>query len=209
MLPLMWPGSSLIVDHLEGQHTSSERTFAYTYCDYNQRKAQTPMALLSSLFEQMLRRTSCDTLPSEVSSLYALHKKYDTRPTLAQITDILRKICSPYKAVHVVIDALDECAESEESALDFISAVLALGSNMRLLCTSRFSTIFDTFFEKATRLEISARSEDIRMFLEVRIHQQSRLSRHVRADSTLEEEIITTIIEESHGMYAEDAHTNC
>jgi hypothetical protein len=49
-------------------------------------------------------------------------------------------------------------------------------------------------------------SEDVRMLLEARIHQQSRLSKHVRVDPTLVEEVITTIIEGLHETYAEDGH---
>ena len=150
----------------------------------------------------MLRRTSPENLPSEVVSLYDLHKKYDTRPTLSQISDVLRKICAPYKTVHVVVDALDECTELEDSSLKFITAVLAVGPSIKLLCTSRFSATFNTFFKQAQRFEIYAQSEDIRVFLETRIHQQPRLSKHIRADPTLEEEITKTIIKESCGMCA-------
>lgn len=203
---LIWTGSSLVVDYLESeQNFQSDRASAFIYCDYDHRKSQTPLALLSSLLEQVLRRLNGDSLPSEVSSLYALHKKYNTHPTLPQITDIFRQVCSRYTAVHIVVDALDECAETEESAIDLIKAVQALGSNVKLMCTSRFSTTFDTFFEKATRLQISARNEDIRTFLKAHIQQHSRLSAHVRADVNLEEEVITAITEEAQGMYVFDA----
>ncbi|CAI6340736.1 unnamed protein product [Periconia digitata] len=189
---------SLVVDHL---HTKQDRMLTYFYCEYGQRTAQTPIALLSSLLEQVLRRAPSDILPPQVSSLYDLHKKHDTRPTLSQITDVVRDILSSHQVVHVVVDALDECTQSEETALEFISAVQALGPNIRLLCTSRYSTTFDTFFGQATRLEISAQGEDIRMFLEAQIPQQSRLYRHIQADPTLKEEIIKTIIEQSRGMF--------
>jgi hypothetical protein len=200
---LRWTGKSLVVDYLESKQTSqSDRASVFIYCDYDQRNSQTPLALLSSLLEQVLRRSSGDGLPSEVSSLYALHKKYNTRPTLPQITDLFRGVCSHYTVVHIVVDALDECAETEEYALEFIKAVQALGANVKLMCTSRFSTTFDPFFGKATRLQISARSEDIRTFLKAHIQQHSRLSAHVRADINLEEEVITAINEEAQGMYA-------
>lgn len=191
----------MVVDHLKHQHIGPEKAYAYIYCDYNERTTQTPLILLSSLLQQMLRRTDCDTLPSDVSSLYTLHKKHNTRPTLSQIKDVLRGVCLPYKSVHIVIDALDECAEMQESTLDFLEAVQALGENISLMCTSRSSAAFDAFFTKATKIEISASEEDIRMFLEARINHHPRLSRHIRADVSLKEEIITTIIEESQGMF--------
>lgn len=202
---LIWKDSSLIVDCLESQQISqSDTASAFIYCDYDKRDSQTPLGLVSSLLEQVLRRESGDGLPAEVSALYALHKKYNTRPTLRQITELFGKVCSHYTAVYVIVDALDECAGTEELALEFIKAVRALGVNVKLMCTSRFSTAFDAFFGQATRLEISARSEDIRTFLKAHIQQHYRLSAHVRADTSLEEEIITAITEEAQGMYAFD-----
>ncbi|KAL1635337.1 serine/threonine protein kinase [Neofusicoccum ribis] len=201
--PLSWPFDKKDITEMLGNLERLKTHFSLIIQnDLVQRQAQTSLALLSSLLEQVLLRTSSRTLPPEVLSLYSLHKQHGTRPTLAQITDVLKEVSSAYDALHIVVDALDECGESEDSALDFISAVLSLGSNIKLLCTSRFSSTFDVFFEDntATRLAISAQNEDIRIFLEERIRRQSRLAKHIRADPTLEEEIITTIIEESHGM---------
>ncbi|KAH6973695.1 hypothetical protein BKA56DRAFT_676360 [Ilyonectria sp. MPI-CAGE-AT-0026] len=192
---------SLIVDHLERDGSSPQNLCTYVYCDYNQRKEQTSVTLLSSLLQQVLQHSSSATLPSNVALLYRSHQKYGTRPTLTQITATLRKLISNFKIFHVVVDALDECAESEEDAIRFISVVSSLGSQVRLLCTSRFSSTFDGYFKDSERLEISAQKRDIRMFLDSHISQQHRLSRHVRADPSLKEDIIGAIIEESQGMF--------
>jgi xanthine/CO dehydrogenase XdhC/CoxF family maturation factor len=149
----------------------------------------------------VLRRTSSGGLPTEVLSFYALHKKHGTVPTLKQLTDIFRQVCLPCQCIHVIVDALDECALSADSALELIVAVRALGPNIRLLCTSRFSTTFEAFFSDSTRIEIFARAEDMRLFLEAQMQNQSRLARHIRADPGLREEIVTTVIEEARGMY--------
>lgn len=140
------------------------------------------------------------TLPSEVALLYRSHQKYGTRPTLTQITAALRKLISNFEIFYVVVDALDECAESEEDSIRFVSVISSLGSQVKLLCTSRFSSTFDGYFKDYERLEISAQKGDIRMFLDSHIQQQHRLSRHVRADPSLKEDIIGAIIEESEGM---------
>lgn len=191
---------SLIIDHLEQQGNSPDGIHTYIYCDYNQRKEQTAAALLSSLLQQVLQRSANDTLPPEVLSLYNLHKKYGTRPTLTQVVDILRKLASTFRTFHVVVDALDECAESEEDALQFVKALSSIGPQIKFLCTSRFSTIFEGYFGGSERLELSAQSQDIRIYLESQIKQKYRLSRHVHTDPSLQEEIINSIIEESRGM---------
>lgn len=197
---LMKADRSLVIGHLERATADSKDTLAYIYCDYHDREAQTPFALLSSVLEQIVRRISGDTLPPEVLSLYETHKKYATRPTLTEIGGVLRKICSSLKAVHIVIDALDECSESEDAAIDVVSNILAIGPTVRLLCTSRFSRTFETFFQDKQRIEISARDEDIRTFVKARLQEQTRLSRQVSADPTLQEDIVKSIIEVSQGM---------
>jgi hypothetical protein len=170
------------------------------YCHYNARAEQTPVVLLSSLLQQVLQHSVTSTLPAEVLSLYELHKKYGTRPTLAQVTNTLGALAAKFTTFRVVVDALDECAESDDDALRFISAIRSLGPSVKLLCTSRFSTVFGNYFGGAKKLEISAQSEDIGMFLDSQAQQLSGLARHVRADPTLKDEIIDAIIGESHGM---------
>jgi hypothetical protein len=136
-----------------------------------------------------------------VLSLYEQHKKHGTRPTLAQLTDTLRALTAGFKPFHVVVDALDECADSEDDALRFISAVRSLGSQVKLLCTSRFSTLLENYFSSAEKIKISAQSEDIGIFLDAQIQQQPGLARHVRVEPSLRDEIIAAITGESHGMY--------
>jgi Cdc6-like AAA superfamily ATPase len=192
--------ASLIIDNLEREHSSPDAICAYVYCNYTKRKEQTAVSLLSNLLQQVLQHSTTGTLPAEVQSLYHLHKKHGTRPTLAQITDTLRALTANFSAFRVVVDALDECAESDDDALRFISAVRSLGPSVKLLCTSRFSTVFEKYFEGAERVEISADSHDIRIYLDSQIQQQPGLARHVRVDSSLKDEIIDAIVGEFHGM---------
>ncbi|KAL4795116.1 kinase-like domain-containing protein [Aspergillus venezuelensis] len=103
--------------------------------------------------------------------------------------------------LYVIIDALDEFGESEEDYVPFLSALRSIGPQVKVLCTSRFLTTFENHFHLAEKLEILAQSEDIKRYLESRISGHPRLSKHVRADPKLMEEIVTAIIEESQGMF--------
>ncbi|KAF3063189.1 DNA damage response protein kinase DUN1 [Trichoderma lentiforme] len=193
--------ASLIINHLE-QEPPQENTFcSFIYCDYHQRSAQTQVALLSSILQQILQNYSGDVLPSEVVTLYNQHQKYKTHPTLTQITEILGKLVSTFEMFHVVVDALDECAESEEDALRFISAVSSLGSSVKILCTSRSSSVFDAYFSTASKIEISAQQADITTFITACLQDQVRLSKHVAKDAGLRDDIIGAIIQESQGMF--------
>ncbi|KAK3305076.1 uncharacterized protein B0T15DRAFT_396946, partial [Chaetomium strumarium] len=166
---------SLVIDHLERQNAAPGNVWAYIYCDYSRRQEQAPAALLSSMLQQVVQRRTTKALPAEVLSLHQGHKKHGTRPTLAQVTATLRALTAPLATFHVVVDALDECTESEEDALRFISAVRSLGSSVKLLCTSRFSSIFGNYFDSAVKLEISAQSGDIGIFLESQLQARTVL----------------------------------
>jgi hypothetical protein len=108
------------------------------------------------MLQQVVLRRTTEALPAEVVSLHREHKKHGSRPTLTQVTATLRALIAPLAIFYVVVDALDECAESEEDALRFVSAVRSLGSSVKLLCTSCFSLVFGNYFDSAEKLEISA-----------------------------------------------------
>jgi hypothetical protein len=151
---------------------------------------------------QVLQNSTSETIPPQLLSLYNSHKKYGTRPTSKELIELLGKITAEYETVFVVIDALDECTESEDEALRFLSTVRSIGPNIRIMCSSRFSTAFETYFASTKKVEVFARDEDIMMFLNSEIRRQQRLSKHVRADPGLGKEIVTCITEECQGMYA-------
>ncbi|CEJ85701.1 hypothetical protein VHEMI03853 [[Torrubiella] hemipterigena] len=92
------------------------------YCEYNRHEEQTTTALLSNILQQLLQESTGDTMLAEVGSLYELHKRYGTRPTITQISDLLCMFIAKLQSVHIFVDALDECSESEATALQFISA---------------------------------------------------------------------------------------
>ena len=133
--------------------------------------------------------------------LYTQHQRNGTRPTQAQVTELLRTSATTLESISIVIDALDELGECEEDALQFMEIISSLGPNVKMLCTSRFLTTFEEYFSQATKLQISAQKDDIAKFLEAQISQKYRLLRHVRADPKLKDEIIETIIKESQGMW--------
>lgn len=193
---------SIVVDILEHEPISKNTLHTFIYCNYGRRKEQTSAALLSSLLLQVLQHSTNETVLSDVLPLYNSHKKYGTRPTSKELTDLLGKLTSAYESLFVVIDALDEYAESEEDALRFLSTVRSIGSNVKILCSSRFSTTFEIYFVSTKKVEIFAQDEDIKMFLNSEINQQPRLSKHFRADPDLRTEIIDSITGECQGMYA-------
>ncbi|RHZ69155.1 hypothetical protein CDV55_103316 [Aspergillus turcosus] len=151
---------SIVIDILEHDETSNNCLYTYIYCSYNRRNEQTSAALLSSLVQQVLQHSASQTVPLDVLALYNSHKKYGTRPTSKELTDLLGKLTSKYESLFVVIDALDECAESEEEALWFLLAKLHLESlstkinrkAVRSALRTLTATLDDTYSEALQRI---------------------------------------------------------
>ncbi|GAQ42481.1 serine/threonine-protein kinase chk2 [Aspergillus niger] len=200
-ISMLW---SIVVDTLEHKLASKNALCTYIYCNYGRRNEQTPVALLSSLLLQVLRHSKSGTVPSEISSLYNSHKKLGTRPTWKELFDIFTKMTLEYETTFIVIDALDEYSESENDALWFLSTISSVGSKVKIMCSSRFSTTFDAYFNSIEKVEISARDEDIELFLDseiARLPTLSSLSKHLRAEPDLRRHIIVSITGECQGMF--------
>lgn len=191
----------MVVNSLETGITSSYNTLlAFIYCDYNRRESQTPVALVSSILEQVLRRTGYSSVPEEVKSLYTLHTRKGTNPTVKQLSDVFKKLFWTRSNIFIVIDALDECSATDESAIELVHTIQALGNNVRLLITSRTSTNFESAFQQAARIDIAAQDQDVRLYLETKIPKLSRLAKHIRADPKLQDDIIGSIADSAQGM---------
>ncbi|KAE8322171.1 hypothetical protein BDV39DRAFT_210018 [Aspergillus sergii] len=192
---------SIVIDALEKEPKARNTLHTYIYCNYARRAEQSSTAMLSSLLLQVLQYSEREAIPPEVLSLYKTHRKYGTRLTLKELIGLLAKLTQQLKTLFVVIDALDECAVSDDEALKIVSTIRSIGSNTVVMCSSRFSTTFESHFTSEERVEILAQDEDITTFLDAQIDQQPRLSKHVRADPALRQEIIDFITGECQGMF--------
>lgn len=100
-----------------------------------------------------------------------------------------------------MIDALDECSETDHTRTNLLMEIRKLPSNLHLLCTSRFFSDIDEIFKDTPRIEIRASNTDVQKYLEAQIEKEGRLKRHIDTDPSLLEEIVDTIIARVQGMF--------
>lgn len=196
---------SKLLDNTAEAREASKSALVYAYCDYRERSSQTPGEFLRSIAKQILKLSTNEDagLPTEVVSLYKAFIERGTVPLISDIKVLLKKLCTGFHRVYIVIDALDELSEIEDTAAQFALDILALGTNIKLLCTSRFSMTFMRTFkgiERCVRLEISAPKDDIALFVKSQVQREPRLSRHIRLDAKLGEQVIEVITNECRGM---------
>jgi hypothetical protein len=171
---------------------------AAIYCNYKDNKAQTLVNLLASLWKQLVNK---GPVSNDAIILHEKHVNQGTRPSLIELSKLLRSDVMRFSKIFVVVDALDECPEANGFRKSFIGDLRALHPKVNLMVTSRFIDAIERDFEGTAQLEISAREEDIRIYVNNRVSLSPRLSRHVSRDPNLGQKIISTVVGNAQKMY--------
>ena len=174
------------------------RAFAFLYCNYKERVQQTFSNLISSLTRQLIQHGR--TIPSELRRLYQCSLDKQIRPSRQELLGLLTTVGSKFSSLYIVIDALDECDDTEEIRRCLVSTLCKALPRANLLVTSRRVPDIEVQFNDHPRLEITATDEDIRRYVSDQILRKPTLKRHIKDDSDFREFIIKTIGFKSKGM---------
>jgi hypothetical protein len=172
------------------------------YCNFKEQDVQTPVNLIASLWRQLV--TDRSHLSRDVRDLHSLHVDCGTRPSLSEMSRILQSEIEGYSKVFVIVDALDECPD-DGSRGELLSELRAFPQTVNFLVTSRFDDAIERAFGKTKQLELSANAQDVRKYVAGRISRSDRLSRHVKRDPKLAEEIAMTVVGNARKMYVSES----
>lgn len=100
--------------------------------------------------------------------------------------------------VYIVVDAVDEYPEDQRYIL--LEHLAAMGLTVNVMITSRPHITQDPCLPLIKTLEIRAKDDDVRRYLDEHIRMSSRLSRHVKARPELRDDIHATISRTVDGM---------
>lgn len=194
--------TSVLVNDLHRRYRDDASVgIAYIYCNFQWQEKQKINDLLASLVRQLAEHSS--SLPGDVKDLYRRHKAGKTRPSSEEFSSSLHAAATTYSRLFIVIDALDECQRSDGCRARFLSELFDIqqrhGAN--ILATSRFIQDIEKEFEgRSVRVEIRARDDDVRMYLDGHMH---KLLSFVLSSPDLQRIIKTTIAGAINGMYVE------
>ncbi|MCJ1345215.1 hypothetical protein MMC31_003421 [Peltigera leucophlebia] len=193
--------SSIVIEHLQTKFENRANIgIAYVYCNYRQQQQQKAEDLLSSLLQQLTQQKS--SIPGEVERLYEHHRKKQTSPSFNEIAAVLQSTILSYSEAFIIVDAIDECQVSNEVRKKFLSELFNLQANTQVnfFATSRIIPDIQKEFvnKNCISLEIRASEGDMRRYLN---GHMSQLPRCVSKDLTLQEHIITEIINAADGMF--------
>ena len=189
--------AAIAVDHLLKTVQSSTSGVAYIYCDYKAKEDQDTCHMLAAMLKQLVQAQP--QLFEPVEGLYILHQNKGTRPSIDEIFNTLKDAVAHYSTTYIVVDALDECQDSNGTRLQFLARLedLQSYSDIRLMFTSRFIPEIVNRFQNATKLEVQASKEDVERYLAGQLY---RLPRCIQNDVALQGTIQDAIIEATGGM---------
>ncbi|KAK4072353.1 hypothetical protein Trihar35433_4417 [Trichoderma harzianum] len=189
--------TSIVVDYLCSKfYDNSKIGIAYIYCNFKRQDEQKIDDLLASVLKQLAESQSC--LHESIKNLYNRHKAQHTRPSIDEILTVLQSVTLMYSRIFVIVDALDECQESNGCRASFISELsnLQMRSGANIFATSRFIPDIMDKLKGSIEVEIRAHDKDVRKFLENQITQCGSALLKARC-----EEVTTEITKVVEGMF--------
>ena len=180
------------MDHLRQKFADNKSVgVAVVYCNYKEEFRQTTINLLAGIWRQLVQPGG--TLSSEISLTYKTHQERGTSLTLWEISEELRSEIMRFRRCFILVDALDECSQSNNTLLGLIRVLRSTLPKANLMFTSRPYDSIKAEFRTSLNLEIKASMGDVAKYVRGRIAAESRLQRHVRKDPALGEEIVRKV----------------
>ena len=184
--------SAIAIDHIWEAFQGDNVGVAYIYNNYNRQEEQTSTKLLAAILKQLVQGR-----PSYGEPVTALHKQHagrGTRPSFDEIRTAIHSVLNSYSRAYIIIDALDECTDTDGTRSNLIDAVHSLQTkaDIRLMVTSRFGSGAEDLLEGALELEIQANEADVKQYVASRLDQ---FPKFVRDDKELQAEIQDGIVQ--------------
>ncbi|RXW15006.1 hypothetical protein EST38_g10851, partial [Candolleomyces aberdarensis] len=186
---------SIVIKHLQKDDIARQAPVIFAFCRYTEKYS--PSEIFASWIQQLLRRDR-STL-EHVRESFRTHERDNSRPSDAELHQLMTAAVQKLNRVFIVLDGLDEAQEdARKPLLDFINS---LPSNTHTLIMSRPLGSLQRLFPCAVQVDIEARNEDIERFVEKKIHDIPSLHAVLQGKDAAKEELCTAIKRKSGGMF--------
>jgi NAD-specific glutamate dehydrogenase len=133
------------------------------------------------------------------------------RPSLDTLMAVLKTEIETFTRVFIVIDALDECFP-EQVQVDLLESIhsLVVTLHAKAMVTSRHIPSIESTIHANITLEIKAMETDVRSHAKARIYSNNTLKRLITKAPSMEEKVISAVVEKAQGMYVvTDCYYHC
>jgi ankyrin repeat domain-containing protein 50 len=174
--------SSAVIEHLCSQPLSADYAVIYYYFDFSNASRQTYLGFLRSLVRQICARTK--TVPKSAVELFDACK--GVAPGSEQLLKLLKDLLKKPLRTFLIIDALDECPESEDNERKHVLAALAeikalKAPNLSIFVASRpevdIKQAMDTVCDIDIDVQATLTNEDIRFHIRAQLMIDPKLKR--------------------------------
>jgi hypothetical protein len=188
-----------VIEFLEKDLPIPNTGLAFFYCNYKERLSQSVEYFAGTIARQLVEQRS--VIPEEVRTLYGKHRGKETRLGCAEYLELLQSLAKGCFEVYIVVDALDECINKDESIWsDLLTKLKTSIPNLHLFCTSRHISDIGGSLAGATQIEIRASDADIKAYVLAQVGSKDRLLGFCRDDATLQDEILQVVGLRAEGM---------
>jgi hypothetical protein len=195
-----------VVDHLL-EESEKDRSIGVAYFYFDYQITVSPRDIIASLLKQLSLQK--DTIPPSIVQLWELREdqgshssqetlKSERVPEFGELLAAFLTLASKFRRTYVCLDALDECAEEHQHALQEILHRLR-EARCSLLTTSRCEIKYSEYFSQVPQISIQATPDDIGHYVASVLERHPELSDMV--DTGLQRRISSVLAEKSSGMY--------
>jgi hypothetical protein len=121
------------------------------------------------------------------------------KPNLTAYKNMLQRGLKHYNKTFIIIDALNE-SRSQELRKDLISELRSLRPSVSMLITSQPLRDIQNIMGEALQIEILARNEDVKKYLDSYLKDDENLRKLVDADPKLQSVITDFLTQSDDGM---------
>ncbi|TFK28979.1 ankyrin [Coprinopsis marcescibilis] len=188
----------IVIEHLQKLVATSEANdvcLLFAFCRYTERLMV--IDILLAILRQLLERYP-QVLPY-VKPMYQRHAREKTRPSEADVVDLLRQIATSglFKKTFYILDGLDEAASDIQ--VDLLEILSSLP--VHFFITSRPLDSLKDLVPHARFLTIIASDPDIALLVDQKIHRLPVLRNLLMKNATLKAEVVSIISSKSSGMF--------
>ena len=201
--------SSAIIEDIRTLKKSGLVSLAFFYCDFRDGQKKSQRGLLSSLLVQLCEQS--DAYSSILSDFYATHGRGSQHASDSELLGCLKDMVKlpGQAAVHIIIDALDECpitsdlSMPRERVLEFLEELVNLQiPNLRICVTSRpeadiVSVLEPLAFRSVSLHAENGQVEDIAEYIKSVIQTSRETRRWKDTDKKL---VIEELVKKADGM---------
>lgn len=195
--------SATAIRYLMRTSTSSGSAVLYFFCDHRDPNKQTIRDFFHGIIKQLLDK---DINCFEDAKAWRNEKTTGSLSAAkslvnSEYVDIVRKMCSRWSSVSIVVDALDECTDLSTFVGDLVA--LKAASNTRFLLTSRHDIEVVRAIQPLADYTIPISDymrSDIKIYLKTEIKDRIAKKSLKLRESWLEAEVATSLEAKADGL---------